>query len=297
MANIVPIAPRLDSPIPATAGIGLKAQHACDIAERQPDEIGWLEVHSENYFGDGGAALQTLSALRNHYPVSLHGVGLSLGSAGPLDAHHLGRLAKLDQRIEPGQVSEHLSWSIANGDYLNDLIPLPYTEEALDTFVLHVEQMQDALNRRVLIENPSAYLRYEHSTLCETDFLLSVAKRSGCGVLLDINNVFVSAHNLGFDALAYIDAIPSRLVGEIHLGGHCDVDVGGELLKIDDHGSRVRDEVWNLYAHAIHRFGPKPTLIEWDSNVPELDVLLSEARRANALLSAGCEEPENACIG
>jgi hypothetical protein len=167
----------------------------------------------------------------------------------------------------------------------------------LDTFVLHVEQMQDALNRRVLIENPSAYLRYEHSTLCETDFLLAVAKRSGCGVLLDINNVFISAHNLGFDARAYIDAIPGHLIGEIHLGGHCDVDVGGELLKIDDHGSRVRDEVWNLYAHAIHRFGPKPTLIEWDSNVPELDVLLSEARRANVILSTVFEEPAHACAG
>lgn len=295
MASILPITPFADSPIPAAAGIGLKAQHAFEIVERQPCEIGWLEVHSENYFGDGGGALQTLSALRDHFPVSLHGVGLSLGSAGALDARHLDRLAKLDRRIEPGLVSEHLSWSIAGGDYLNDLIPLPYTEEALDNFVLHVEQMQHALNRRVLIENPSAYLRYEHSTIGETDFLLAVAKRSGCGVLLDINNIFVSAHNLAFDPLAYIDAIPGHLVGEIHLGGHCDVDVGDEILKIDDHGSRVRDEVWDLYAHAIHRFGPKPTLIEWDSNVPELDVLLSEARRANAVLNTEIEEPAHAC--
>ncbi|HEY9163236.1 MAG TPA: DUF692 domain-containing protein [Magnetovibrio sp.] len=294
MAVILPIAPLPDSPIPATAGVGLKAQHTIEIAERLPDELGWLEVHSENYFGEGGAALQSLSALRSHYPISLHGVGLSLGSAGPLDTRHLDRLARLNRHIEPGLVSEHLSWSIANGDYLNDLIPLPYTEEALDNFARHVEQMQDALQRRVLIENPSAYLRYEHSTISECEFLLAVAKRSGCGVLLDVNNVFVSAHNLGFDALAYIDAIPGHLVGEIHLGGHCDVDVGGEILKIDDHGSTVRDEVWELYTHAVRRFGPKPTLIEWDSDVPELDVLLSEARRANAVLT-NTMEPLHAC--
>lgn len=294
MADILPIAPLPDSPIPPSAGIGLKAQHTIEIYESLPVELGWLEVHSENYFGDGGAALQTLAALRGHYPVSLHGVGMSLGSAGPLDARHLDRLAALDRRIEPGQVSEHLSWSIAGNDYLNDLIPLPYTEEALDTFVLHVEQMQDALQRRVLIENPSVYLRYEHSTIAETDFLLAVTQRSGCGVLLDINNVFVSAHNLGFDPRAYIDAIPGHLIGEIHLGGHCDVDVGGEILKIDDHGSKVHDEVWELYAHTIRRFGPKPTLIEWDSDVPELDVLLSEVRRANVVLSS-VKEPLHAC--
>lgn len=288
METLTPIAKILDAPIPARAGIGLKAQHYQDIYDRLPTDIGWLEVHSENYFGSGGEALRWLSQLRDLYPVSLHGVGLSLGTAGSLDAHHLSRLAALESRIEPGQVSEHLSWSIASGDYLNDLIPLPYTDEALDNFCLHVEQMQDALKRPVLIENPSVYMRYNHSTIPESEFLLAVAKRSGCGVLLDINNIFVSAHNLRFDPVKYIDAIPGHMVGEIHLGGHFDADVDGEVLKIDDHGSLVREAVWDLYAHAISRFGPKPTLIEWDSDVPELEVLLGEARRANATMDL-CE--------
>lgn len=277
-------------PVPARAGIGLKAQHFAEILERHPADIGWLEVHSENYFGPGGPALSWLDALRAHYPVSLHGVGMSLGSSGPLDDRHLTRLTDLDRRIEPGAVSEHLSWSIAGGDYLNDLIPLPYTEEALDTFCLHVDEMQDALARRVLIENPSAYMRFNHSTIAEPDFLNAVTRRTGCGILLDVNNVYVSAHNLGFDPHAYIDAIPGHLVEEIHLGGHFDAQVmgsdGPEILKIDDHGSCVSDAVWALYAQAIARFGPKPTLIEWDSDVPELDVLLSEAAQANAILNA-----------
>lgn len=285
METSTPIAKTLDAPIPARAGIGLKAQHYQAIYDRLPTDIGWLEVHSENYFGEGGEALQWLTQLRELFPVSLHGVGLSLGTAGPLDAHHLGRLATLESRIQPGQVSEHLSWSIASGDYLNDLIPLPYTIEALDNFCLHVEHMQDALKRPVLIENPSVYMRYNHSTIPETEFLLAVAERAGCGVLLDINNIFVSAHNLRFDPVKYIDAIPGHLVGEIHLGGHFDADVDGEILKIDDHGSKVREDVWDLYAHAISRFGLKPTLIEWDSDVPALEVLLGEARRANAILN------------
>jgi len=286
MENSNPIAKSLDAPLPTSVGIGLKAQHYQDIYDRLPTDIGWLEVHSENYFGQGGEALQWLTQLRELYPVSLHGVGLSLGSAGPLNELHLGRLATLESRTEPAQVSEHLSWSIASGDYLNDLIPLPYTDEALNNFCLHVEQMQDALKRPVLIENPSVYMRYNHSTIPETEFLLAVAERSGCGVLLDINNIFVSAHNLRFDPIKYIDAIPGHLVGEIHLGGHFDADVDGEILKIDDHGSLVRGAVWDLYAHAISRFGPKPTLIEWDSDVPALDVLLGEARRANTILDA-----------
>lgn len=294
MENLKPILRDFDAPIPARAGIGLKAQHYQDIKDRLPEHIGWLEVHSENYFGSGGEALRWLDTLRHDLPVSLHGVGLSLGSAGPLDVRHLDRLKNLTARVEPGQVSEHLSWSTAQGDYLNDLIPLPYTSEALDTFCLHVDQMQDALDRRVLIENPSAYMRYEHSTMAETEFLLAVTARTGCGILLDVNNVFVSAHNLGLDAAAYINAIPGHLVGEIHLGGHFDADVGGEILKIDDHGSKVRAEVWDLYGHAISRFGPKPTLIEWDSDVPDLDVLIGEAARADAVLDTYIQEPAHA---
>lgn len=292
-----PIARDFDAPIPARAGIGLKAQHYQEIKERLPEHIGWLEVHSENYFGSGGEALRWLDTLRHDLPVSIHGVGMSLGSAGPLDARHLDRLKNLVARVEPGQVSEHLSWSTAQGDYLNDLIPLPYTAEALDTFCQHVDQMQDVLNRRVLIENPSAYMRYEHSTMPETEFLLSVATRTGCGILLDVNNVFVSAHNLGLDATAYINAIPGHLVSEIHLGGHFDADVGGEILKIDDHGSKVRDEVWDLYDHVISRFGPKPTLIEWDSDVPDLDVLIGEAARADAVLDLYTQETAHARAG
>jgi len=286
MASANSIAQSLDNPIPARAGIGLKAQHYAEIAERHPDAIGWLEIHSENYCGAGGPPQNWLHALREYYPVSMHGVGLSLGSAGPLDHKHLRRLYELAERIEPHLVSEHLSWSTANGDYLNDLIPLPYTEESLDVFCRHVDEMQDALKRRILIENPSAYMRYAHSPIPETEYLLAVCARTGCGILLDINNIYVSAHNLGLDAHAYIDAIPAHLVGEIHLGGHHDAEVdGGGILKIDNHGSRVRDDVWALYERAIARFGPKSTLIEWDSDVPELDVLLDEAGRANAILA------------
>lgn len=288
------------NPVPAQAGIGIKAQHFQDIVERGPQgirDIGWFEAHPENYFGDGGPALAWLERIRRDYPLSLHGVGLSLGSAGPLDENHLARWQNLHSRIEPALASEHLSWSIADGDYLNDLISLPYTEEALAVFCDHVETMQETLKRRVLIENPSAYMRYAHSVIPETEFLLAVVQRTGAGVLLDVNNVFVSAHNLGIDPYAYIDAIPGHVIEEIHLAGHFDADVGEEVLKIDDHGSPVREAVWDLYAHAIHRFGPKPTLIEWDSDVPELDVLLEEARRANAILTSSKMEARHAHAG
>ncbi|MFC1674206.1 DUF692 domain-containing protein [Pseudomonadota bacterium] len=278
----------LDAPIPDLippgSGIGLKTQHMAELLERGPGDCAWVEVHSENYFAPGGSEIRQLLDVRASFPVSLHGVGLSLGSAGPLDRDHLAKLNRLNRLIQPGLVSEHLSWSIHEGDYLNDLIPLPYTIEALDNFCLHVDEMQDALGRQVLIENPSSYMRYEHSTISETDFLMAVVERTGCGVLLDVNNVYVSTHNLGGDARAYIDAIPGHVIGEIHLGGHHDAEVDGEVLKIDDHGSKVRGEVWDLYAHAITRFDPKPTLIEWDSDVPELDVLLGEARLASGHL-------------
>jgi len=271
------------SPVPARAGIGLKAQHYQEILDTHPD-IGWLEVHSENYMCAGGPTQTWLSALRERFPVSMHGVGLSLGTAGPLDKTHLNRLVDLERRIEPGAVSEHLSWSIADGVYLNDLIALPYSEESLSVFSGHVGEMQDALKRQVLIENPSSYLRYEHSVIPEPEFLLAVARRSGCGILLDVNNVFVSAMNHGFDAQSYLDQIPAELVGEIHLGGHSQTTIDGRIIRIDDHGSRVCDEVWALYERVIERIGAKPTLIEWDSNIPELEVLLDEAAKADAIL-------------
>ena len=280
--------------LPARAGIGLKAQHYQDILERAPD-IGWLEVHSENYMCAGGPSLNWLTAMRERYPVSLHGVGMSLGTTGPLDGHHLSRLTDLERRVEAARVSEHLSWSTAanaatsstqgGGDYLNDLIALPYTEESLDIFSSHVRQMQDALNRQVLIENPSSYLRYAHSVIAEPEFLLAVTEQTGCGVLLDVNNVYVSALNHGFDPRAYLDQIPGELVGEIHLAGHSQTHIDGRTIRIDDHGSPVSDEVWALFDYAVERIGPKPTLIEWDSNIPKLDVMLGEAAKADDILN------------
>jgi uncharacterized protein (UPF0276 family) len=242
-------------------------------------------VHSENYLG-GGRPLAVLEAQRAERPVSLHGVGLSLGSAGPLDRDHLSRLAALVRRVEPALVSEHLSWSIAGGSYLNDLLPLPYTEEALATFSAHVGEMQDALARQVLIENPSSYLTYAHSTIPEWEFLAAVVARSGCGLLLDVNNVHVSAHNHGFDAGRYLVALPAAAVQEIHLAGHARRRVGAVELLIDDHGSAVPPPVWALYDAALAHCGPVPTLIEWDTDVPDLAVLLAEAAKAATRLEA-----------
>ncbi len=270
-------------PIPARAGIGLKADHYAEILETRPD-IGWFEVHPENYMGAGGPPHRYLSAIREHYPLSLHGVGLSLGSAGDLDAEHLGRLRSLTDRYQPGQVSEHVAWTTVDGAYLNDLLPLPYTEESLAHLVEHIDQVQEALARRILIENPSSYLRFAESTIPEEEFLVEAARRSGCGILLDVNNVYVSACNHGYDAAAYLAAVPADLVGEIHLAGHSVEELEGMKLHIDDHGSPVMDEVWDLYAATIDRLGPVPTLIEWDNNIPALAVLLDEAAAAEDIL-------------
>ena len=268
--------------VPAAAGIGLRFQHHRAVLDTRPD-VAWLEVHTENYMG--AASIGTLEAVRQDYPVSLHGVGLSLGSADGLDAAHLARVRDVVRRIEPGLVSEHLSWSAVGGTYLADLLPLPMTDEALDVVCRHVEQTQDALQRRILVENPSTYLRYRHSTIAEWDFLAAVAQRTGCGILCDVNNVYVSAFNHGWNAAAYLQALPAHAVGEIHLAGHTLKEIeGGRAVRIDDHGSRVAPEVWALYALALARFGAVPTLIEWDTDVPQLDVLLDEAARAAALL-------------
>lgn len=247
-------------------------------------KVAWFEVHTENYLG-GGTPLRYLEAIRGDYPLSLHGVGLSLGSAEALDAPHLERVRRTAERFEPGLVSEHLSWSIAGGTYLADLLPLPMTEEALDVVCRHVEQVQACLKRRILVENPSTYLQFRHSTIPEWEFLAKVAERTGCGILCDVNNIYVSACNHGWDASAYIAALPPAAVGEIHLAGHAVKKLdGGRTLRIDDHGSRVAPEVWALYAEALARFGPVPTLIEWDTGVPPLEVLLEEAARAAAVL-------------
>jgi uncharacterized protein (UPF0276 family) len=277
-------APLAEGRVPAAAGIGLRFPHHRAVLEQRPG-IAWMEVHPENYFG-GGAGAALLAAVRRDWPVSLHGVGLSLGSAEGLDPRHLARLADLAARIEPGLVSEHVAWSVAGGTYLPDLLPLPMTEEALAAVCRNVDAMQCALRRRVLVENPSSYLRFAHSVIPECEFMAAVAARTGCGLLCDVNNIAVSAHNHGFDAHAYLRALPEAAVGEIHVAGHAVRDLGGgRSLRIDDHGSAVAPEVWALLATALARFGPVPVLVEWDTAIPPLPVLLAEAARAQAMLT------------
>lgn len=280
-------------PIPASAGVGLRFPHHQAFVDMRPT-IGWLEVHAENYMG-GGTPLCYLDTLRRDYPVSLHGVGLSLGSVDGLDAAHLERLARAVERIEPALISEHLSWSVVGHTYLADLLPLPMTEEALVVVCRHVDQTQERLGRRILVENPSTYLQFSHSTIPEWDFLSSVAGRTGCGILCDVNNIYVSAQNHGWDALAYLDALPPAAIGEIHLAGHSVTTLdSGATLRIDDHGSSVAPAVWALYEAALVRFGPIPTLIEWDTNIPSLDVLLGEAELAEKVLARRCERGDHA---
>jgi uncharacterized protein (UPF0276 family) len=263
-------------------GIGLRARHVDDLMASHP-AIAWLEIHAENYMGGGGAR-RALQEIRRWYPISVHGVGLSLGSAGPLDQHHLRRLKGLVKWLEPALVSEHLSWSV-DGVYLNHLLPLPYTEESLLVMCRHVDQAQQALGRRILIENPSSYLRFRYSPIPEPEFLVELTRRTGCGLLCDVNNIHVTAHNLGLDPVAYLDALPPALVAEVHLAGHARNDVDGRLILIDDHGSPISPEVWALYRHAVARLGPVPTLIEWDTDIPPLEALLAEARRAEQSLA------------
>ncbi|MDQ3261823.1 MAG: DUF692 domain-containing protein [Pseudomonadota bacterium] len=259
--------------------MGLRTPHYRELLDTLPP-LGWFEVHSENYFGDGGQPLYFLERFRSHYPLSLHGVGLSLGSTDALNSTHLHKLKSLVDRFEPGLVSDHLCWSSVGGQFLNDLLPLPYTEEALNHVVTRIGEAQDYLRRQILVENVSSYLQYKHSTIPEWEFLGEAARRAGCGILLDVNNIYVSAKNHHFDPGAYIDAIPAEPVQEIHLAGF---DTNGDCL-IDTHGKPVFDAVWPLYAHAIERLGPKPTLIEWDTDIPALEVLLAEAWKAREIL-------------
>jgi len=275
---------RQGDPIPARAGIGLRFQHHQAVLD-SASEIPWMEVHTENYMG-GGTPIRTLEAIRLDTPISLHGVGLSLGSAEGIDPAHLERIRKVAERIEPGLMSEHIAWNVVGGDYLADLLPLPMTEEALDVVCRHVDQTQTYLKRRILVENPSTYVSFGDSIIPEWEFMAAVAARTGCGILCDVNNICVSAHNHGWDAAAYIDALPIAAIGEIHLAGHSiKTFPDGTTLRIDDHGSCVSEEVWDLYAMALKRFGAVPTLIEWDNDVPPLHVLRDEAERATALIS------------
>ena len=275
--------------IPAQAGIGLRFQHHQAVVDERPD-VAWLEVHTENYMG-GGTPLAYLDSVRRNYPIALHGVGLSLGSAEALDLAHLERIRHVVERFEPGLVSEHLSWSVVGGVYLADLLPLPMTEEALELVCRHVEQTQEYLRRQLLIENPSSYLQYRHSSIPEWEFMAAVAERTGCGILCDVNNIYVSSCNHGWDSSTYLAALPAAAIGEFHLAGHTVRQLpNGRTLRIDDHSARVEAEVWTLYEEALARFGPRPTLIEWDNNIPPLAVLLEEAAHAGALL----QQPERA---
>lgn len=269
--------------IPACAGVGLRFRHHHEVVEGHPP-VAWFEVHIENYMG-GGSAPAYLDAIRQDYPVSLHGVGLSLGSAEGMDFQHLARVRDVIRRVEPGLVSEHLSWSLSGGVYFADLLPLPMTEEALTIVCTHVDQVQTYLQRRISLENPSTYLRFRHSTIPEWEFLAEVARRTGCGILCDVNNIYVSASNHGWNALVYLDAMPPESVTEVHLAGHSVRQLDqGQIIRIDDHGSRVAPPVWDLFGQALKRFGPVPTLIEWDTDVPALAVLMEEAAIAEAAI-------------
>ena len=265
----------------AQAGIGLKAQHMSAILEGRP-ALGFLEIHAENYMGDGGAPHRWLSALADHYPLSVHGVGLSLGSDQPLDLDHLDKLAKVVGRYRPRLVSEHLAWSVMDGQYLNDLLPIPYDEESLAVVAAHVDQVQERLGRTILVENPAVYVAFE-SSLAEPQFLAELVKRTGCGLLLDVNNIYVSHRNVGLETQGYLDALPRDAVGEIHLAGHHVRTIGTAEIRIDDHGSPVCAEVWELYRQAIARFGAVPALIERDSDIPPLEELLTEVETANRI--------------
>lgn len=269
-------------PIPASAGIGLRAPHAAEIRDTRP-AVGWLEAHSENYFAAGGFQTGLLEHIRRDYPLSLHGVGLSLGSCDPLDRRHLDNLRRTVRRFEPSLVSEHLCWGSVDGRHFNDLLPLPYTEEALRHLVARVSEVQDFLGRRILIENVSSYLEFTCSSMSEWEFLSAVAFESGCGILLDVNNIFVNARNHGFDARDFLERIPVAAVQEIHLAGHASKQHDGREILIDTHGAPVCEEVWSLYGAAIRRFGDAPTLIEWDTDLPALEVLVAEARKADVI--------------
>lgn len=274
-------------PLPSRSGLGFKSEHFAAIQEIRPN-IGFFEIHAENYMGDGGPPHRQLAALRADYGLSLHGVGLSIGGPDPLNRDHLMRLRQLIERYEPDSFSEHLAWSSHSGEYLNDLLPLPYTPETLNTVCTHINEVQDTLGCKMLLENPSTYILFEQSTMSETMFLTEVVQRTGCGLLLDVNNVFVSTTNHRTDPRQYLSDFPLLSVGEIHLGGHATEELPSGPLLIDDHGREVADPVWALYKETLVQTGPLPSLIEWDNDVPEFLILLAEAERAeNIIRSVG----------
>lgn len=277
---------RSRSCLPRRGGLCLKPQHYQDILQSLP-AVGWFEVHAENYLGNGGAPLHYLEKIRAHYELSVHGVGLSIGSAQGIDEQHLTRVANMVERFQPASFSEHLAWSTHNDQFYSDLLPVPYNKEVEELVCQHINQIQDRLNRQILLENPSNYLTMENSTQEETHMLNNIVDRTGCGLLLDVNNVYISAHNCGYDALDYISALPLNEVGEIHLAGHAtDTAVPDEPLLIDTHDRKVSDPVWKLYEATLNLTGAKPTLIEWDADVPEWSMFLNELNQADKLLDS-----------
>lgn len=273
--------------LPDAPGVGYKPQHFSALMEA-PGPVTWLEVHAENYMGDGGRPHAQLRALQERFALSVHGVGLSIGGEGPLDRAHLQRLKTLIERTNPASFSEHLAWSTHGAEFLNDLLPLPYTDATLTLVADHIDEVQNTLGRQMLLENPSSYLAFEESTWAEPDFLAELVHRTGCGLLLDVNNVFISARNLDYAPRGYIDAYPFEAVREIHVGGHDeDTDDHGAPLLIDSHGKPVVDPVWALLEYTLERSGPRPVLVEWDTDVPDWPVLRAEAERAaRALIPA-----------
>jgi len=270
---------------PGLVGTSFKREHLCAILADAPDD-GFFEVHAENYMGAGGPPHRALAAIREDYPLSIHGVCMSIGGPGALDVTHLARFRDLVARYEPTLVSEHLAWSSHGGKFFNDLLPLPYTKDTLDTVCEHINQVQEAIKRPILIENPSTYVAFASSTMSETDFIRALSQRTGCALLMDVNNVFVSANNHGFSASAYLADFPLERVGEIHLAGHSEQhDDENELLLIDSHDRAISDSVWKLYKAVVSRIGPRPTLIEWDSNLPDWPVLRAQALMARQIMT------------
>ena len=279
-------ASRRSPSLPQAPGVGYKAQHFNALRD-DPGAVAWLEIHAENYMGDGGRPHAQLRALRDDFAISVHGVGLSIGGEGPLDPDHLARLKHLVDWLEPASFSEHLAWSTHGAEFLDDLLPLPYTDASLTRVADHIGAVQDVLGSQMLLENPSSYLAFAESTWSETDFLSELTRRTGCGLLLDVNNVFISATNLGYTAKEYLDAYPLHAVGEIHVGGHDeDTDDAGAPLLIDSHARAAAEPVWDLLNHALRATGPAPVLVEWDNDVPDWPALRAEAERAAAALAA-----------
>ncbi|NRB19229.1 MAG: DUF692 domain-containing protein [Rhodobacteraceae bacterium] len=272
------------SRLPIAAGVGYKPQHFTQIIDT-PGRVGWLEIHAENYMGDGGRPLAQLRRLSEQFAISVHGVGLSIGGEAPLDPAHLARLKHLVNWLNPASFSEHLAWSTHDSHFYNDLLPLPYTDASLSRICNHIDQLQTVIGRQMLLENPSSYLAFDDSTWAEPAFMAEIARRTGCGLLLDVNNVFVSASNLDVSPQGYIDAFALAKVGEIHLGGHdTDRDDNGKPLLIDSHGREVADPVWALLDYTLQRSGPRPVLVEWDNDIPDWPLLAAEASRAATAL-------------